>query len=124
MIIDCNKCHKKFDIESDMIPEKGRLLQCSNCNHKWFFKKKFFENTVSSIDDSSINIFDQNNPSNYREIAPLEPPRYEVDDNIEEKFNEKIEFSTKTNSEKNIETDINEDIYVKSKPKKKKILKF
>ena len=30
---------KKFDIEDSLIPEKGRLLQCSSCDNKWFFKK-------------------------------------------------------------------------------------
>ena len=39
MIIACPKCKKKFDIENSLIPEKGRLLQCSSCNNKWFFKK-------------------------------------------------------------------------------------
>ena len=43
MQISCPKCSKKFQVNDDLIPEKGRLLQCSNCNHKWFFtvpKKK------------------------------------------------------------------------------------
>ncbi len=39
MIIACPNCKKKFDIEDSLIPEKGRLLQCSSCNNKWFFKK-------------------------------------------------------------------------------------
>ena len=39
MIIACPKCKKKFDIEDSLIPEKGRLLQCSSCDNKWFFKK-------------------------------------------------------------------------------------
>ena len=39
MIIACPKCKKKFDIEDNLIPEKGRLLQCSSCDNKWFFKK-------------------------------------------------------------------------------------
>ena len=39
MIIECENCNKKFDIDQNLIPEKGRLLLCSSCNHKWFFKK-------------------------------------------------------------------------------------
>ena len=39
MIIVCPKCKKRFDIEDSLIPEKGRLLQCSSCDNKWFFKK-------------------------------------------------------------------------------------
>ena len=37
MIISCPNCNKKFNIEAKLIPEKGRLLQCSNCNHKWHY---------------------------------------------------------------------------------------
>ena len=37
MIISCNQCNKKFEIESSLIPDEGRLLQCSSCNHQWHF---------------------------------------------------------------------------------------
>ena len=40
MIISCAQCDKKFEIESNLITSDGRLLQCSSCNHKWFYKKK------------------------------------------------------------------------------------
>ena len=45
MIITCEQCDKKFEIESILIPEKGRLLQCSSCNHQWFYKKDILEET-------------------------------------------------------------------------------
>jgi predicted Zn finger-like uncharacterized protein len=47
MIIHCNNCSKNFDIDSSLIPDKGRLLQCSACNHKWFFKKAIADIRVS-----------------------------------------------------------------------------
>jgi len=43
MIVQCNNCHKKFDLDTNLIPEEGRLLQCSACNNTWFFKKKKIE---------------------------------------------------------------------------------
>ena len=49
MIIACNNCHKKFDIDSNLITEKGRLLQCNSCNHKWFFKKEIINDSVEAI---------------------------------------------------------------------------
>ena len=49
MIIICISCNKKFDIDSNLIPEKGRLLQCNGCNHKWFFKKEVIKQTVASL---------------------------------------------------------------------------
>ena len=39
MIITCEKCTKKFNIEDNLIPNEGRLLQCGSCQHKWFYKK-------------------------------------------------------------------------------------
>ena len=46
MIIKCDNCNKNFNIDSSLIPEKGRLLQCSACDHKWFFKKEIKERSV------------------------------------------------------------------------------
>ena len=37
MIINCPCGEKKFEIDSNLIPEKGRTLQCGTCNHVWFF---------------------------------------------------------------------------------------
>ena len=39
MIISCENCNKKFEVGDNLIPEQGRLLQCSSCDYKWFFKK-------------------------------------------------------------------------------------
>ena len=47
MIIVCPSCAKNFNVRDDQIPDKGRLLQCSNCKHEWFFTK----NTIP-IDDN------------------------------------------------------------------------
>ena len=49
MIISCNNCDKKFDIDSNVIPKNGRLLQCSSCNYKWFFKKEIVNEPVTII---------------------------------------------------------------------------
>ncbi len=47
MIIVCPSCGKNFNVRDDQIPDKGRLLQCSNCKHEWFYTK----NTIN-IDDN------------------------------------------------------------------------
>ena len=43
MIISCEQCHKKFEIDSNLIPKNGRLLRCGSCNHEWFFSKEIIE---------------------------------------------------------------------------------
>ena len=40
MIISCENCARKFNVDDNLIPHDGRNLQCSSCGHKWFFKKK------------------------------------------------------------------------------------
>ena len=54
MIITCKECYKKFEIESDLIPKSGRLLQCSSCNHKWFFKKEILEESKVVLEEQNI----------------------------------------------------------------------
>tara|TARA_B110001452_G_scaffold243267_1_gene226559 strand:- start:551 stop:1042 length:492 start_codon:yes stop_codon:yes gene_type:complete len=51
MIISCINCNKNFDVDSDLIPEKGRLLICSSCNHQWFFQKIQKDAQISRIDE-------------------------------------------------------------------------
>ena len=53
MIVQCNNCHKKFDLDANLIPEEGRLLQCSACNNTWFLKKKKIE-TPQEVTKSEI----------------------------------------------------------------------
>ena len=56
MIITCEQCLKKFEIESSLIPKKGRLLQCSSCAHKWFFKSDISEETEVVLEHQDIKI--------------------------------------------------------------------
>ena len=46
MIISCANCSKKFNIDEKLIPENGRLLQCSICNHKWHYRLLEKENVI------------------------------------------------------------------------------
>ena len=116
MIITCNNCNKKFDIDSTLIPDKGRLLQCASCDHKWFFKKEVLEKMISPIvEDTSIdniNIFDQNNSSINDEESLSDAPYDEVEVNLEEELKEKIEIN------------ISESTQVHTKPNKQKNFKI
>ena len=39
MIINCPCGKKKFEVDSNLIPEKGRLLKCGTCDQTWFFDR-------------------------------------------------------------------------------------
>ena len=39
MIIVCPSCGKNFNVDEDLIPDKGRLLKCGSCHQTWFFNK-------------------------------------------------------------------------------------
>ena len=97
MIITCNNCNKKFDVDSSLIPDMGRLLQCASCDHKWFFKKVASENTVSPTDEDisndNVNIFEQNNSPINDVESVSDTSNDEVEVNLEEKTKEKIEIN-------------------------------
>ncbi len=116
MIITCNNCNKKFDIDSTLIPDKGRLLQCTSCDHKWFFKKEILEKKISPINDDTsidnVNIFDQNNSSIKDEESVSDAPSGEVDVDLEEETKEKIEINIDESPQEN------------TKPKKQKNFKI
>ena len=54
MIINCPCGKKKFALDENLIPDKGRLLQCGFCDETWFFDKNinnqsnFIKNQISN----------------------------------------------------------------------------
>ena len=116
MIITCNNCNKKFDIDSTLIPDKGRLLQCASCDHKWFFNKEVLEEKISRINEDTsvdnINIFDQNNLSINDEESVSDAPKDEVEVDLEKETKEKIEINIDESPQEN------------TKPKKQKNFKI
>ena len=81
MIIECTNCIKKFDIDKGLIPDQGRLLQCSSCNHKWFFKSDAIPELVVPIKNNNLKIFESEN-TEYDE-----PIDADVNININDKIN-------------------------------------
>ena len=71
MIIECPACSKKFNIDENLIPNKGRLLKCGNCEHTWFFKNE--ENIkLEAGNKKKINEIKQNKSET--NIAPANKP--------------------------------------------------
>ena len=55
MIIVCTNCNKKFEVEPELIPEKGRSIQCGSCDHKWFYIKEAQEKTSEINDVTTVD---------------------------------------------------------------------
>jgi len=128
MIITCINCNKKFNIDSNLIPNMGRLLQCASCDHKWFFKNEVLKNTlnpiVRDIDNVSVDIFNQNNPSNNDEINPSNILKEVIEVDTEEEIGKEIVINTEEESEKITEVNKDENTAVIAKPKKQKNFKI
>jgi len=93
MIIDCTNCNKKFEVDPELIPEKGRSIQCGSCDHKWFYKKEAQEitseiNDASTVDEIKQEIKITEDVANEKKI-------------IEEIVEDKIEFN-QDNEEKTL----------------------
>ena len=54
MIIDCPCGKKKFNVKDELIPAKGRLLQCGDCDREWFFSKN-----INTIEENNVEKFDE-----------------------------------------------------------------
>ena len=69
MIIECPNCNKKFSIDKKLIPENGRTLKCSSCDHIWHYKIPITE----SVDDLEISeVKNANLNTNISEIEKKE----------------------------------------------------
>jgi predicted Zn finger-like uncharacterized protein len=118
MIIICINCNKKFNIDSNLIPDNGRLLECSSCNHQWYFKKE-----EATFKDSTI--LPNQNIENSEEI--LIPSREKISnpsvkDNFNEIKQEKISDNKLLSNDKNTNVaelieDNEKTVVVNKKPK-------
>ena len=54
MIIDCPWCKKKFNVKDELIPAKGRLLQCGECDREWFYSKN-----INTINETNVEVPDE-----------------------------------------------------------------
>ena len=97
MIITCNNCNKKFDIDSDLIPEKGRLLLCSICNHEWFFKKDVTLDLIEPISDENFKVFENEGVKKNKSLDIEEEVKIPVKEVIE-----KIAYKSSKNQKLNI----------------------
>ena len=64
MIIECQNCNKKFDLEDKLIPLKGRLVQCGFCHSQWqqlpnIITSSLKEKVIDKVDISKDEVKEQ-----------------------------------------------------------------
>ena len=93
MIIVCPSCGKNFNVRDDQIPNKGRLLQCSNCKHEWFYTK----NTIP-IDDNIDEL--SNDDLTQESFGILDEEKDQHDEEIAEDKTVELDKSRNTDKQK------------------------
>ena len=100
MIITCINCSKKFNVNSELIPDEGRTIQCGSCKHVWFFNKNEINLLKLSPKDKKLTtttkkIFDKTPIKSTKNINKLFD---KVDKKIDDtKGFEIIKYQSKTN---------------------------
>jgi len=104
MIIECIKCNKKFEVNSDLIPEEGRTIQCGSCNHIWFYNKINQQNTNTDEvikKDNSSDIIDKIIEKSYKSTQDIDDEDVLLNQNTQtkekQKNTKKKAFKTKGN---------------------------
>ena len=98
MIIDCISCSKKFEVNSSLIPENGRTIQCGSCNHVWLYKPK-----IDAQKNETTSDVNENQNDSEVDISLTNNQLDQNDDNQEEKgiFNTNERLISDTIEDKN-----------------------
>ena len=87
MIISCPECSKRFNVDQNLIPKDGRLLQCSNCMHKWHFIIKKDEEIIEKQIKSEEAIIENKNQE--KKINPSQEFISIEDENVKKNLKKK-----------------------------------
>ena len=104
MIIECVNCDKKFNVNSNLIPDEGREIKCGSCNHIWHFNKEdFLENIAPEIN----NIEEQVQENNIKIEEEVQENNIKIDEQVITQENEQPPNTTTTNNSKNFKKNSN-----------------
>ena len=94
MIITCPNCNKQFKINSSLIPNEGRDLQCGSCNNVWFYKIEEENSETLKLKEEIVTKEVETKAENKEEISatkkqPLEEIKTEINNEKKGKISEK-----------------------------------
>ena len=108
MEITCPNCLKIFIVDESLIPKKGRLVKCSNCENEWFYKNIYKKTEINPIENKIIAQKD------------LTAKNYKINDT--ENISDDVHADTDTNNDNNTEEYSSDYISSKDIEKKSPIL--
>ena len=120
MIITCDNCKKKFNIDSILIPEKGRLLECNSCNHRWFFKKEIINETLTT---KNPNKYEKKTIVPIDEVEPIEIEKSETIELLDKTIKDNFVVEESSMKKKN-KDDVSAGFRARKSKKKNNILNF
>ena len=94
MIITCPNCNKQFKIDSSLIPNEGRDLQCGSCNNVWFYKIEDENSDTLQLKEEIVKKEIETKTENKEEILdqkkqPLEKIKTEINNEKKDEISEK-----------------------------------
>jgi predicted Zn finger-like uncharacterized protein len=91
MIISCEKCNKKFELADNLIPSKGRLLQCGTCSYQWHYIPESKIELVNEVKDN-VKTSDQVKKTLQKPIKKrIEKRKTIANQNIHQSYSEESE---------------------------------
>ena len=99
MIIICPSCKKKFKVDDNLIPDKGRNIQCGACDYVWFYKRPIevldVEDKIEDYDVSANENFSISKSIKEETIYSTKKidDKYQARDNALVKYKKKSQFT-------------------------------
>ena len=92
MIITCPCEKKQFKIDSSLIPQEGRELQCGSCERVWFFKPK-------TESEEPLTLNENISENKIEPVIEAKDKKLELSKNLQEKKIIEPEIKNKTSKE-------------------------
>ena len=89
MIITCPNCNKQFKIDSSLIPNEGRDLQCGSCNYIWFYNIEEENSKTLQLKEEIVKKEIETKTENEEEEKSLKEIKPKINNEKKDKISEK-----------------------------------
>ena len=76
MFIQCSECEYKYLVNSADLKPDGRMVECANCNHRWFQEpiegEELLSSSVLSVSNEKSLTSEQNNKTHAQDLLSKE----------------------------------------------------